>query len=412
MIDGRTCGSCSRTRVEATPDAVMAIDQDGRSAHLRRVQGRGRARRGRPRPARHRRGRRRVVAAADLARVARARRRALAGSARSRTRCCRSTASARSASSRRQAGSKLLDRPGHVARLRLRGDGPRRSPADSPGSRCSSPTRALPQGDPSTLPPPPAAPADPADLPIRWYYYTSGTTADPKGAQHTDATIKAAARRDVRAPRGHRGRPHRLRVPVHPHRRRRLHLQRARLRLHDARRRGLRRRGHAADPRPRRRHPRRRGHAVPHGVPRLPAQPSRRGAALPRRPRLHRRRRAEAAAAPLRRQGRARQRRHRVGLRHDRGADRHDGVGARQRRGAGRHRGRAVARRRPDHREARRHAAGVGEEGEIRVKGADGDAGLPRLVARRRRVRRDGYLRTGDLGRARRRRQRRASPAG
>ena len=29
----------------------------------------------------------------------------------------------------------------------------------------------------------------PHDLPIRWYYYTSGTTADPKGAQHTDATI-------------------------------------------------------------------------------------------------------------------------------------------------------------------------------------------------------------------------------
>jgi acyl-CoA synthetase (AMP-forming)/AMP-acid ligase II len=28
---------------------------------------------------------------------------------------------------------------------------------------------------------------------VRWYYYTSGTTADPKGAQHTDASIKAAA---------------------------------------------------------------------------------------------------------------------------------------------------------------------------------------------------------------------------
>ncbi len=53
--------------------------------------------------------------------------------------------------------------------------------------------RPCPQGDPSTLPPPPAAPATPDDLPIRWYYYTSGTTADPKGAQHTDASIKAAA---------------------------------------------------------------------------------------------------------------------------------------------------------------------------------------------------------------------------
>ena len=87
-------------RAEATPDAVMAIDEDGRDADLRRVP--------RPRPSGaaaglrrpgHRRGRRRVVAAADLARVARARRRARRASAPSRTRCCRSTASARSASS-------------------------------------------------------------------------------------------------------------------------------------------------------------------------------------------------------------------------------------------------------------------------------------------------------------------------
>jgi acyl-CoA synthetase (AMP-forming)/AMP-acid ligase II len=53
--------------------------------------------------------------------------------------------------------------------------------------------RALPQGDPTQLPPPPPVPATDAELPVRWYYYTSGTTADPKGAQHTDATIKAAA---------------------------------------------------------------------------------------------------------------------------------------------------------------------------------------------------------------------------
>ncbi len=50
--------------------------------------------------------------------------------------------------------------------------------------------KALPQGDPSTLPPPP----DPALDTVRWYFYTSGTTADPKGAQHTDRTILASAR--------------------------------------------------------------------------------------------------------------------------------------------------------------------------------------------------------------------------
>jgi acyl-CoA synthetase (AMP-forming)/AMP-acid ligase II len=53
--------------------------------------------------------------------------------------------------------------------------------------------RDLPEGDPSTLPPPPVAPANDDDAPIRWVFYTSGTTADPKGARHTDPTIKAAA---------------------------------------------------------------------------------------------------------------------------------------------------------------------------------------------------------------------------
>ncbi len=49
--------------------------------------------------------------------------------------------------------------------------------------------KVLPQGDPATLPPPP----DPSTDPVRWYFYTSGTTADPKGAQHTDRTILAGA---------------------------------------------------------------------------------------------------------------------------------------------------------------------------------------------------------------------------
>jgi acyl-CoA synthetase (AMP-forming)/AMP-acid ligase II len=49
--------------------------------------------------------------------------------------------------------------------------------------------KALPQGDPASLPPPP----DPSVDAVRWYFYTSGTTADPKGAQHTDRTILASA---------------------------------------------------------------------------------------------------------------------------------------------------------------------------------------------------------------------------
>ncbi len=49
----------------------------------------------------------------------------------------------------------------------------------------------LPEGDPATLPPPPVAAATPESAPIRWVYYTSGTTADPKGVQHTDETLIA-----------------------------------------------------------------------------------------------------------------------------------------------------------------------------------------------------------------------------
>jgi acyl-CoA synthetase (AMP-forming)/AMP-acid ligase II len=51
--------------------------------------------------------------------------------------------------------------------------------------------RKLPEGDPTTLPPPPLPSI--GDDEVRWLFYTSGTTADPKGAKHTDSTIKAAA---------------------------------------------------------------------------------------------------------------------------------------------------------------------------------------------------------------------------
>ncbi len=50
----------------------------------------------------------------------------------------------------------------------------------------------LPQADPAGLPPPPRA-TDAEHAPTRWLFYSSGTTADPKGALHTDHTLLAAS---------------------------------------------------------------------------------------------------------------------------------------------------------------------------------------------------------------------------
>src|SRR4051794_22965743 len=52
---------------------------------------------------------------------------------------------------------------------------------------------SLPEGDPATLPPAPSAPAPGEEPPVRWLYYTSGTTANPKGVRHTDETLIAGA---------------------------------------------------------------------------------------------------------------------------------------------------------------------------------------------------------------------------
>jgi acyl-CoA synthetase (AMP-forming)/AMP-acid ligase II len=47
----------------------------------------------------------------------------------------------------------------------------------------------LPTGEPQQLPPPPDSGSD-----VRWVYYTSGTTSEPKGVQHTDQTLMAGGR--------------------------------------------------------------------------------------------------------------------------------------------------------------------------------------------------------------------------
>ena len=65
--------------------------------------------------------------------------------------------------------------------------------ADRPDLQVLVVDRDLPDGDPSTLPPAEPAATDAAHAPGRWLFYTSGTTADPKGAPHSDLTVTASA---------------------------------------------------------------------------------------------------------------------------------------------------------------------------------------------------------------------------
>jgi cyclohexanecarboxylate-CoA ligase len=50
----------------------------------------------------------------------------------------------------------------------------------------------LPAGEATTLPAPPSVPPG-SPPPVRWIYYTSGTTAAPKGARHTDGSTMATS---------------------------------------------------------------------------------------------------------------------------------------------------------------------------------------------------------------------------
>ncbi len=65
--------------------------------------------------------------------------------------------------------------------------------ADRPGLEVLVVDRQLPDGDPDRLPAAEPEPTRAADAPVRWLFYTSGTTADPKGAPHTDLTVMASA---------------------------------------------------------------------------------------------------------------------------------------------------------------------------------------------------------------------------
>ncbi|MEZ4330841.1 MAG: AMP-binding protein [Myxococcota bacterium] len=70
---------------------------------------------------------------------------------------------------------------------------PDRAPAPaSPDARGRSSASARPSTAPPPLPPPPES-IEPRAQPVRWVFYSSGTTGDPKGALHTDASLWSAA---------------------------------------------------------------------------------------------------------------------------------------------------------------------------------------------------------------------------
>ena len=118
-------------------------------------------------------------------------------SARCRTRSSPSTASARSASSAARRGSRVLVVPGRGARRRPPRARRRAVQAAAPDLEHVLTVRAEPGAGPARargaggrsgapLPPSPLGPHDVAAV-----FYTSGTTADPKGVLHTPSTLGA-----------------------------------------------------------------------------------------------------------------------------------------------------------------------------------------------------------------------------
>jgi acyl-CoA synthetase (AMP-forming)/AMP-acid ligase II len=88
----------------------------------------------------------------------------------------------------RQTGAKLLVVPTEFATFDFKGMAEGIA-AKVGGVDVLTCDRDLPEADPAGLGP---APTDGDE--VRWYFYTSGTTADPKGAQHTDGTIHAVSK--------------------------------------------------------------------------------------------------------------------------------------------------------------------------------------------------------------------------
>ena len=196
----RPCRPCSRARAQADPDRPYLIEglrEGGRHLHVSRRRAARRSDGRRARPARRAAGRRRLVAAAELDGVRPRWPRAIdrLGAVSNpiitiyRERevgfVCRQARLARPGRSRPgarrrppRAGARGA---GGGARTRARRHRARR--AGRRASARSSRSRTIPA---APLPPSPHGPHDVASI-----FYTSGTTADPKGVLHTPSTLGA-----------------------------------------------------------------------------------------------------------------------------------------------------------------------------------------------------------------------------
>lgn len=94
----------------------------------------------------------------------------------------------------RQAGTSLLIVPGEWRGFDFEAMAVRVAEQNPNPPKVMVTEAALPEGDPADLPPAPEPPVTREDEPITWLFYTSGTTADPKGARHSDGDLIVTAR--------------------------------------------------------------------------------------------------------------------------------------------------------------------------------------------------------------------------
>ena len=134
----------------------------------------------------------RLVAAPDVDRVGRARRRAVPAR-RGPEPDAPDLPGPRGLVHREADGLQAADHAVDVEQLRLRRRSPSRSRARTTTCTRSSPITAIPRAIRRRCPPRPRCSTIPRTDPVRWIFYTSGTTADPKGAQHTDRSVLAGA---------------------------------------------------------------------------------------------------------------------------------------------------------------------------------------------------------------------------